>query len=49
MFARIDQAHVRDERSPNALPWVTVAVCAAAVFVLGLYPLTPSNVLPLVR
>ena len=49
MFARIDEAHVRDERSANGLPWVTIAVCAAAVFVLGLYPFTPSNVLPLVR
>jgi NADH-quinone oxidoreductase subunit N len=49
MFVRIDAAHVRDERSPSALPWVTVALCAAAVFVLGLYPFTPSNVLPLLR
>mgnify|MGYP001604147277 CR=1 FL=1 len=49
MFVRIDAAHVRDERAANPLPWVTVAVCAAAVFVLGLFPLTPSNVLPLVR
>jgi NADH-quinone oxidoreductase subunit N len=49
MFVRVDEAHVRDERSANALPWITVAVCAAAVFVLGLYPFTPSNVLPLIR
>jgi NADH-quinone oxidoreductase subunit N len=49
MFARVDEAHVRDERSANPLPWITVAVCAAAVFVLGLFPLTPSNVLPLVH
>ena len=49
MFTRVDMAHVRDERSPNALPWVTVALCAAAVFVLGIFPLTPSNVLPLLR
>jgi NADH-quinone oxidoreductase subunit N len=49
MFTRVDEAHVRDERSPNGLPWITVAVCAAAVFVLGLYPFTPSNVLPLVH
>jgi NADH-quinone oxidoreductase subunit N len=46
MFVRVDVAHVRDERSAGMLPWVTVALCAAAVFVLGLYPLTPSNVLP---
>ena len=49
MFTRVDEAHVRDERSPNGLPWITVAVCAAAVFVLGLYPFTPSNVLPSVH
>jgi NADH-quinone oxidoreductase subunit N len=49
MFARVDEAHVRDERATNALPWITVALCAAAVLVLGLYPFTPSNVLPLVH
>ena len=49
MFVRIDSAHVRDERSANLFPWVTVAVCAIAVFVLGLYPFTPSNVIPLVH
>jgi NADH-quinone oxidoreductase subunit N len=49
MFARVDLAHVRDERSPIALPWVAVAVCAVATFGLGLIPLTPSNVIPLVK
>ncbi|MDB5026425.1 MAG: NADH:ubiquinone oxidoreductase, rane subunit [Candidatus Eremiobacteraeota bacterium] len=49
MFAQVDPKHVRDERSANALPWVAVAVCAAATFILGLVPLTPSNVLPLVK
>ncbi len=49
MFARVDMAHVPDERPANMLPWVTVAICAAAVFALGLVPLTPSNVLPLIR
>ena len=49
MFARIDPRHVRDERSPNVLPWVAVAVCAVLTFALGLVPLTPSNVLPLVK
>jgi NADH-quinone oxidoreductase subunit N len=46
MFVQVDAAHVRDERSTNALPWIAVAVCAAATFVLGLVPLTPSNILP---
>jgi len=49
MFVHADQRHVRDERSRNALPWVAVAVCAAATFLLGIVPLTPSNVLPLVK
>jgi NADH-quinone oxidoreductase subunit N len=49
MFVRSDAAHVPDERPLTALPWVTVAICAAMVFVLGLVPLAPSNVLPLIR
>ena len=49
MFARVDPKHVTDERPANLLPWVTVALCAVAVFALGLVPLTPSNVLPLIR
>ena len=49
MFARVDLAHVRDERSRNPLPWIAVAVCAVATFALGIIPFTPSNVLPLVK
>ena len=49
MFVRIDEKHVPDVRSRNFLPWVSVAVCAVAVFVLGIYPLTPSDILPLVK
>jgi NADH-quinone oxidoreductase subunit N len=49
MFAQVDPKHVRDERSTNMLPWVAVAVCAVATFALGIVPLTPSNVLPLVK
>ncbi|MDQ6925050.1 MAG: NADH-quinone oxidoreductase subunit N [Candidatus Eremiobacteraeota bacterium] len=49
MFAHVDPAHVRDERPRNALPWVAVGVCAVATFALGLVPLTPSNILPLVK
>ena len=49
MFAQADPAHVRHERSRTVLPWVAVAVCAVATFALGLLPLTPSNVLPLVK
>jgi len=49
MFVRVDEAHVRDERSTNPLPWISVGVCAAAVFVFGIYPFAPSDVLPLVK
>ena len=49
MFARVDPAHVRDERSGNVLPWLAVGVCAVATFALGIVPLAPSNVLPLVK
>ncbi|MDQ6941494.1 MAG: NADH-quinone oxidoreductase subunit N [Candidatus Eremiobacteraeota bacterium] len=49
MFAQTGADHVRDERPRNALPWVAVAVCAVATFALGLVPLTPSNILPLVK
>jgi NADH-quinone oxidoreductase subunit N len=49
MFVRVDPAHVHDERPANALPWLVVAVCAVATFVLGIVPLAPSNVLPLIK
>ena len=49
MFARVDLAHVRDERSSNPLPWIAVSVCVIVTFALGLVPFTPSNVLPLVK
>ncbi len=31
------------------LPWLAITMCAAAVFVLGFYPLVPSAVLPLIK
>jgi NADH-quinone oxidoreductase subunit N len=49
MFVAVDSAHVRDERSTNPLPWISVGVCAAAIFAFGIYPLAPSDVLPLVK
>jgi NADH-quinone oxidoreductase subunit N len=49
MFARVDPAHVKDERSPNPLPWVAVGVCAVLTLGLGLVPLAPSNILPFVK
>ncbi len=49
MFVRVNPAHVRDERSTNPLPWISVAVCAAAIFIFGIYPFAPSDILPLVK
>jgi NADH-quinone oxidoreductase subunit N len=49
MFARVDLAHVREERSSNPLPWIAVTVCVVVTFALGVVPFTPSNVLPLVK
>ena len=49
MFVRADEAHVRDERGPNFTPWIGIAVCAVAVFVLCFYPLTPSDILPAIK
>jgi len=50
MFVRIDEAHVKPLAIVhNPLPWISVAVCAIAVFALGILPITPSDVLPLVR
>jgi hypothetical protein len=31
------------------LAWASVAICAVAVVAMTFYPLTPSNILPLVK
>ncbi len=50
MYARTTGAPiVRAFKPVSALPWVGVAICAVATLVLGFYPLTPSDVLPLVK
>ena len=42
--------HRTHDAGPMApLAWASAAVCVIAVIVLTFYPLTPSNVLPLVR
>ena len=43
-----------DPQAPGVRPfvplaWASVAICAVGVVVMALYPLTPSNILPLVR
>jgi NADH-quinone oxidoreductase subunit N len=49
MFVRVDDAHVRDERPANGLPWVAVAICVVAVLALGLHPFVPTSVFPALR
>ncbi len=50
MYGRTTGAPIQRTFVPaSALPWVGVAICAVATLVLGFYPLTPSDVLPLVK
>ncbi|GAC1309261.1 MAG: NADH-quinone oxidoreductase subunit N [Vulcanimicrobiaceae bacterium] len=50
MYVRTTGASIQRAFVPaSALPWVGVALCAVATLALGLYPLTPSDVLPLVK
>ncbi|MEO6835715.1 MAG: NADH-quinone oxidoreductase subunit N [Candidatus Tumulicola sp.] len=39
----------RDAKPFVPLAWASVAICAVAVIALTFYPLTPSNILPLVK
>jgi NADH:ubiquinone oxidoreductase subunit 2 (subunit N) len=38
-----------DARPFVPLAWASAAICAAVVLVMTFYPLTPSNILPLVK
>jgi NADH-quinone oxidoreductase subunit N len=50
MYARTTGAPIqRRAAAPSTLPWIGVGVCALATLVLGLYPIAPSDVLPLVK
>lgn len=50
MYARTVRAPGHPVAIPlTPLPWVGVAVCAVAVVLLGLYPLFPSGVLPVLK
>jgi NADH-quinone oxidoreductase subunit N len=40
---------VRNLVPTSPLPWLGVGICAVAILVLGLYPIAPSDVLPLVK
>lgn len=44
-----DEGEAPDLRPFAPLAWTSAAVCAVAVIAMAFYPLTPSNVLPLVR
>jgi NADH:ubiquinone oxidoreductase subunit 2 (subunit N) len=49
MYARDERVHTHDVRPFVPLAWIGAAACFAIVLVKTFYPLTPSNVLPLVR
>jgi NADH-quinone oxidoreductase subunit N len=52
MYARTAGAPLRAAVKPmSLLPWIGLGVCAVAVLVLGLYPLSPSaaNIVPFVK
>jgi NADH-quinone oxidoreductase subunit N len=48
MYGR-EEGEVREVRPFVPLAWASAAICAVAVIAMAFYPLTPSNVLPLVR
>lgn len=49
MYERQEPKVIVGVNSRAPLAWLSVAVCAVATLGLTLYPLTPSNVLPLVK
>ena len=48
MYAR-DTHHTREARPLAPLAWISAIACFVLLLVMTFYPLTPSNVLPLVR
>jgi len=49
MYARDEHTHTHDAAPFVPLAWVSAVACFVIVVVMTFYPLTPSNVLPLVR
>ncbi|MHB8230206.1 MAG: NADH-quinone oxidoreductase subunit N [Vulcanimicrobiaceae bacterium] len=49
MYDRAPSHRVVDVRPVAPLAWLSLAICLAGVLVMTFYPLTPSNVLPLVK
>ena len=49
MYARDTHAHTHDVRPIVPLAWISAIACGVLLLVMTFYPLTSSNVLPLVR
>jgi NADH-quinone oxidoreductase subunit N len=49
MYQRDEHAHVQDAHANVPLAWASAVVCFVLVIAMTFYPLTPSNVLPLVK
>ena len=49
MYERPEGEEPRDLRPFVPLAWMSAGICAVVVVAMAFYPLTPSNVLPLVR
>ena len=48
-YLREAHAHTRDVHPAVPLAWISAIACFVLVLIMTFYPLTPSNVLPLVR
>ncbi|MGB6060805.1 MAG: NADH-quinone oxidoreductase subunit N [Candidatus Aquilonibacter sp.] len=49
MYTRDSHSHAHDAHPFVPLAWISAVACFVLVLVMTFYPLTPSNVLPLVR
>lgn len=49
MYARDDHGHPHDAHPVVPLAWISAVACCVIVIAMTFYPLTPSNILPLVR
>jgi NADH-quinone oxidoreductase subunit N len=49
MYERTEHGHPRDAHPFVPLAWVSAVACGLIVLAMTFYPLTPSNVLPLVK
>jgi NADH-quinone oxidoreductase subunit N len=49
MYQRGDAGHPRDAHPLVPLAWISAGACFVLILVMTFYPLTPSNVLPLVK